>query len=534
MKKTLTVNISGQVFHIDEDAYSVLSDYLQSIKQHFAKTKGGDEIFTDIEARIAEMLRERLVDNKQVITIEDISQVIKTIGEPSEFGGDEFEEQPTSGSQTQTGKSTKRLYRDPEDAMLGGVCSGLAAYFHTDRVWFRLGFAVAAIVGFGAPVLVYLLLWIVVPPASTVTERLEMKGEKVNLSNIGTSIREEIEKVKDKINDFANEAKNTYKKKSDIHRSDIRNAGQVFVIILEIFVKVILVLTGIVLLLVGLSLVVAFLTLVLGFGHQVFFFDSEIIFIPMNDLLNLITGQADDNVFIKLGLMMLIGIPILMILWGGIKLIFGITRTRYVGVLFVNLWLVGLIICLYFGFKFGKSFRFTGNHQESQRTELRSDTLINLDIAENDEISKVFRSGEFIEIEDLKMYITNDNGDVFYGVPQIRIEKATGTEVKLETIKMAKGQSVPDADERAKRTVYRYKTINNSLVFDPFFKLPENDLWRVQQVNLLLEVPVGTYLYIDQDMDKVIDKDTDFGYDLAGKTWKMTEAGLVEAAYPPQ
>ncbi len=213
MKKTLTVNISGQVFHIDEDAYNVLNDYLQSIKQHFSKTKGGEEIFTDIEARIAEMLRERLVDNKQVITIEDISQVIKTIGDPSEFGGDEFEEQSHTGGQSHTGKSTKKLYRDPEDAMLGGVCSGLAAYFHTDRVWFRLGFTVAAIAGFGAPILIYIILWIVVPPATTVTERLEMRGEKVNLSNIGSSVREEIEKVKNKINDFANEAKNTYKKK---------------------------------------------------------------------------------------------------------------------------------------------------------------------------------------------------------------------------------------------------------------------------------------------------------------------------------
>ena len=163
------------------------------------------------------------------------------------------------------------------------------------------------------------------------------------------------------------------------------------VIILEIFVKVILVLTGVVLLLVGLSLVVAFLTLVLGFEHEVFIFNSEIIFIPLNDLLNLVTGQADDNVFIKLGLLLLIGIPILMILWGGIKLIFGITRTRYVGVLFFNLWLVGLIICMYFGFKFGKSFRYAGNHQESQQIELRADTLINLDIAENSEVTKVLQ-----------------------------------------------------------------------------------------------------------------------------------------------
>ena len=534
MKRTLTVNISGQVFNIDEDAYNVLNDYLQSIKQHFAKTKGGDEIFTDIEARIAEMLKEKLVNNKQVITIEDISQVIKTIGEPSEFGGDEYEEHSEEGQKTHAGKSPKRLYRDPDDAMLGGVCSGLAAYFHTDTVWFRLGFTIAAIAGFGAPILVYLVLWVVVPPASTATERLEMKGEKVNLSNIGTSIREEIEKVKDKINDFAHEAKNTYKKKSEIHRTNVRNLGEVLIIIAEIFVKVILVFTGIILLIVGLSLVVAFLTLVLGFGHQIFFFDSEIIFIPFNDILNLITGQADENVFIQLGLMLLLGIPILMILWGGIKLIFGITKTKYVGVLFLNLWLVGLFICLYFGFKFGKSFRYAGNYEESQRTELRSDTLINISVAENNLVANVYRTSEFVEIENVKMYISNDNGDVFYGIPQLRIEKATGTDISLQTIMMAKGKSVAEANARAKRTIYHSEINNNSLIFDPFFKLPENELWRVQQVNLVIEVPVGTYLHINSDMDKVVDKDTELGYDLAGKTWKMTETGLVETKYPPQ
>jgi phage shock protein PspC (stress-responsive transcriptional regulator) len=534
MKKTLTVNISGQVFHIDEDAYSILNDYLQSIRQHFAKTKGGDEIFTDIEARIAEMLRERLIDNKQVITIEDISEVIKTIGEPSEFGGDEFEEQSHSGSQTNSGKYTKRLYRDPEDAMLGGVCSGLAAYFHTDRVWFRLGFTVAAIAGFGAPILIYILLWIVVPPATSATDRLEMKGEKVNLSNIGTSVREEIEKVKEKINDFANEAKNTYKKKSDIHRSNVRNLSQVLIIILEIFVKVILVLTGIILFIIGISLVLAFITLIFGFSHQLFVFDSEIIFIPMQEILNLITGQADDNVFIKMGLILLLGIPILMILWGGIKLIFGITRTRYVGVLFFNLWLIGLIICMYFGIKLGKSFRYPGNYQESQKIELRSDTLIDLRIAANEKTTKLHNTAEYVEIEDLKMYISSDNRDVFYGLPELRIEKAADDKISLETIKMAKGKSTSDADDRAKRTIYHFENKNNALIFDPFFQLPEKELWRVQQVNIILEVPVGTYIRIDEDMDRVIDKDNEIGYDLAGKTWKMTESGLVEAVYPPQ
>jgi hypothetical protein len=197
--------------------------------------------------------------------------------------------------------------------------------------------------------------------------------------------------------------------------------------------------------------------------------------------------------------------------------------------------LAGLFICLYFGFKFGKSFRYAGNYQESQRTELRSDTLLNISVAENNMVENVYRNSEFIEIENVKMYISNDNGDVFYGIPQLRIKGAEGNIIGLETIMMAKGKSVTEANERAKRTIY-HTEINhhNSLIFDPFFKLPQSELWRVQQVILVLEVPVGTYLQIDSDMDKIIDKDTKLGYDLAGKTWEMTEDGLVETKYPPQ
>ena len=214
MKKTLTVNISGIVFHIDEDAYNVLNDYLQSIKQHFSATNGGEEIISDIEARIAEMLKETITNGKQVITIEDIERVIEVIGRPGEFG--EPAEETDENKQTHEEKSTKRLFRDPDNAILAGVCGGLGAYFQTDPLWFRLAFVILSIPGVGTPVLVYFVLWILVPEAKTATEKLQMKGEKVNMSNIGASIREEIDKLKDKFNEFAKEAKHTYKKKEQI------------------------------------------------------------------------------------------------------------------------------------------------------------------------------------------------------------------------------------------------------------------------------------------------------------------------------
>ncbi len=214
MKKTLTVNISGIVFHIDEDAYNVLNDYLQSIKQHFAKTEGKEEIVSDIETRIAEMLKETITNGKQVITIEDIDKVIEVIGRPEEFG--EPGEENGSYDKTYGARATKRLYRDTDNAILAGVCSGLGAYFQTDPLWFRLAFVILSIPGVGTPILVYLVLWVLVPEARTAAEKLQMKGEKVNISNIEKSIREEIGKLKNKINEFAQGARHTYKKKEQI------------------------------------------------------------------------------------------------------------------------------------------------------------------------------------------------------------------------------------------------------------------------------------------------------------------------------
>lgn len=212
MKKTLTVNIRGIVFHIDEDAYYVLNDYLNSIRRHFSQEQGGDEIFGDIESRIAEMLNDRIGDSRQVITLEDVEEVIGRIGQPDEFGEDFSETDQAKSQSIPNQKTPKRFYRDPDNTMIAGICGGLGAYFHTDPVWFRIIFVITTFAGFGTPILVYALLWIVVPEAKTATERLSMKGEPVNLSNIENNIGQEINNLKNKFNNFRKGHKSNYKK----------------------------------------------------------------------------------------------------------------------------------------------------------------------------------------------------------------------------------------------------------------------------------------------------------------------------------
>ena len=177
MKKTVTVNIGGTVFHIDEDAFELLHKYLETIKAHFHTSDGKDEITSDIEARIAELFTEKLKLGKQAISIEDVQEAIAIMGKPEEFGGGEAnapKEEPFQHSYTYT---KRRVYRNPDDKVVGGVCSGISAYLDIDPLWIRLLFAVMFF-GFGSGFLLYIILYIIIPEAKTTAEKLEMRDRK--------------------------------------------------------------------------------------------------------------------------------------------------------------------------------------------------------------------------------------------------------------------------------------------------------------------------------------------------------------------
>ncbi len=214
MKKTLTVNISGIVFHIDEDAYDKLERYLNRIRRHFSSEDGREEILSGIEGRIAEMFQERIKDHKQVITLEDVNAMIRQLGEPEEISGgaDARGEADTESDYTYTSsRGSKRLFRDPDNKYIGGVCGGMGSFFQIDPTWIRLLFILAIFAGFG--ILLYIILWIVIPKARTTADRLEMRGEKVNLSNIERSIREDLNDLRDNLQNLSEETKEAFQKK---------------------------------------------------------------------------------------------------------------------------------------------------------------------------------------------------------------------------------------------------------------------------------------------------------------------------------
>lgn len=194
MKRALKVNIAGQAFDIDEDAYRRLSRYLKALDNHFSKQEAGNEIISDIEVRVAELLRERQNRGRQVISMDDIEEIIAVMGYPEDFDQEDMSD--VTSERVVEVRRPKRLYRDPDNRVLGGVCGGLGMYFDVDPIIIRILFLVIFF-GAGFGLLVYIILWIVIPKAHTISQKLEMRGEKVTISKIKDSVKGEYEDIKD-------------------------------------------------------------------------------------------------------------------------------------------------------------------------------------------------------------------------------------------------------------------------------------------------------------------------------------------------
>ncbi len=195
MKLTLSINLGGYSFNIDDDAYDELRSYLKNLELHFAAEESSSEILSDIEGRIAELFRSKLTPYKQVITIADVREAVSILGHPEEMDGTPG---PTRGEKFST-PGYHRMYRDPDKRMLGGVCAGMGAYWDIDPWIVRAVFFVLAMAG-GLGVLTYIILWIVLPEARTTAQKIEMKGEPVNIQNIKDSVKKEVDTVRKKMN----------------------------------------------------------------------------------------------------------------------------------------------------------------------------------------------------------------------------------------------------------------------------------------------------------------------------------------------
>lgn len=209
MKKTFNINIAGYPFVIDEDAYQLLREYLNTIENAFKSTPENSELVNDIEARIAELLLDMASNGNHIITLADVEQIIARIGQPEEMieneeyisipkddstpSGEEtvIEEEtvkPDSPTPPKNPLPSKKLYRDPVNGMLGGVCSGFSWYLGWDVTWIRILVIALTICSFSTVAIVYIILWVVIPAAETPLQRMQMMGEEPTMENIGRTV----------------------------------------------------------------------------------------------------------------------------------------------------------------------------------------------------------------------------------------------------------------------------------------------------------------------------------------------------------
>lgn len=191
MKITVSINLGGYAFNIDDDAYAELKRYLKNLELHFAGEESSAEILADIESRMAELLRATLTPYKQVITIADVNQVIRVMGTPEDLSDDEG---PTAGEKFAS-PGYHRMYRDPDHRIIGGVCAGMGAYWRIDPWILRVIFLALLFAG-GLGLIIYLILYIVLPEARTTAQKIEMKGSPVNIHNIKESVKKEFDSVR--------------------------------------------------------------------------------------------------------------------------------------------------------------------------------------------------------------------------------------------------------------------------------------------------------------------------------------------------
>ncbi len=206
MNKTFNINLGSYPFAIDEDAYNYIQNYLDTIRRHFSTSDGCDEILYDIEVRMAELFDEHL-KGRAIISMKEVDEVIMIMGKPEDFGAEPMSEQHSyssargrkSDSKINTGK---RLFRDPDDKKVAGVCSGIAAYFGIeDPLWIRLVFAMLLFTGMGA--VTYIVLWALVPEAKSSSDKLAMRGEPATIENIAKVVETELSELGDKISEWS-------------------------------------------------------------------------------------------------------------------------------------------------------------------------------------------------------------------------------------------------------------------------------------------------------------------------------------------
>jgi phage shock protein PspC (stress-responsive transcriptional regulator) len=521
MKKTIIINISGIIFNIDEDAYDMLQMYLETLKRYFGNKPEGAEIVEDIEGRISELFQPRVSDVKQSINIDDVSEIISILGKPEDIAGagdENFNEEKADYSSI-TSKPSRRLYRDQDNAYIGGVCSGLGAYFNIDPLFFRIIF-IGLIFAGGISLIIYPILWIVVPKAVTAAQKLEMKGENVTVSNIERTVREEFEHVKKNINRIDG---NSF---GDKLRGFINELFHVFGNFLKFVWNILRVLIGIFLIVISLCFIIGIIS-VSYFNNFMFDNWDDNSFTSLKDLLTHFTNSASADALLILAFIILL-LPIAGLIYGGLKLIIRFkAKDKWVLATMGIFWIISIIACTLLVFDQITNFKYEGTSTEVGEIQNTKARLLYINAPnpfDNDtqKLERLHRSRMF-------GVLTSGKSSELFGLVHLDIEKSNSDKMELEVRKEARGVSNDAALNSAKLTKVSYSQLDSVLTINPVYRVSDSQ-WKIQNVHLTLRVPVGMKIHLNENTRWIIDNIENvneyWDYNMVNKTWEMTNNGL--------
>lgn len=532
MKKTLTANISGTVFHIEEDAYEALNRYLGNIRSRFAGTAGRDDIMADIEARVAELFTERLDGRRQVVSIHDVEQVVSIMGQPEDFvdsetaGGTGAQEPGTSAGPGTSGSGPKRFFRDTEDKWLGGVLGGLGAYIGMDPLWLRIAMIALVLASVGVLIPIYVLLWILVPKADSAADRLQMRGEAVTVENIKRVVEEGAERFKQGSERFAQEA-------SQFGRDWGKSGAQRRIQAASVIVKIV----GAGLIVMAFSMLLGLVTGLIGGTVSLWHATWTTEDLGLLDLGALLFNTRDQALWMAIGIITILVIPVIGLFLSGFRLLLETRTPRWLGFGLLALWLAAWIPVIYSGVALGKDFkRSNSTLTEIELTQPAGGVLYldSMDPADSTgNWSFDYDDGDLnVDLDGLHL----EHGMVIGAWGQLDVQRSADSLFHLKVEREAHGYNTKTALTRANNIHFTYDQKQDLLMVSPLIKYPASDKIRAQDVQFTLEVPVGKSVFLRHGSKHVIyniaNVTNTYDSDMLGRTWTMTEKGLMDLSAP--
>ncbi|HET8736025.1 MAG TPA: PspC domain-containing protein [Pricia sp.] len=532
MNKTVNINLANRLFHIDEVAYHKMQRYLESVKRSFANTPGSDEIMADIEARIAELFYEKLENERQVITQLEVDEVIKVMGQPEDYVVDEdiFEDEPqTSGRKTEP-KRAKTFYRDTDNKYVGGVSSGLGHYFRIDALWIRLLWIVLTIASSGGFILLYGLLWLLVPEAATTAQKLDMRGEDVNISNIERKVKEGFDDVAQKIKSVDYEGVGNKVKSSG--KTFFDTLGEAILFLFKILAKFI----GILLIVIGAATIIGLFIGMISVGI------ADAVNIPGLNLYHVFDASNMPVWLVSLLGFLAIGIPFFFLLYLGLKILVNNLKSigRIAKFSLLGLWLISIILLIVFGIRQATARAYSDVVEINEQLPFQNlgDTLL-IDLAPDD---RAYRNKRSVTMGDGHTISRNEAGEevIVLDDVEVYLETSKDSMAYIELIKESDGPSFDRAQELAAAIVFDYKVEGNTLFLNDFITTARENKMMDQDIRVNLMLPEGTLLQFRNGSDYRcwrfhFENDRELGgCDLGEFTWKMGVDGALKCQGCPE